>query len=155
MPKRTPVSTLRIELTVYVDSPSGFGASVTVPAHNFRANAAGRTASTAARHALAKALATVPHWQTFDHGLRRCLEERLAAWLRQSGASRIADELPATRSTGELRALAARAVAEGAEPAAAAAIALLADLAEADGIAENLTLEALRGLVDQAPAATE
>ncbi len=155
MPNGTPVSTLRIELSVYVDAPSGFGASVTVPTHNFSAYAAGRTASTAARHALAKALATVPHWQSFDHGLRRSLEERLAAWLRHSGATRIADELPATSSTGQLRALAGRAVAEGADPTAAAAIALLADLAEADGIAEHLTLEALRGLVEEAPTATE
>ncbi len=155
MPKGTPVSNLRIELTVYVDAPSGFGASVTVPAHNFRANATGGTASTAARNALAKALASVPHWQTFDHGLRRALEERLAAWLRHSGATRIADEFGATSSTGELRAHAARAVSEGADPTAAAAIALLADLAEADGIVEHLTLEALRGLVDQAPTTTE
>jgi hypothetical protein len=152
MPNGTPVSTLRIGLTVYADAPSGFGADVTVDAHGFHAYVKGRTAHSAARNAITKALDTVPHWQSFDHGLRRGLEERLATSLRQTGATRTANELTATSSVHQLRALSLRAVRDdGAHPTEGAAIALLADLAEADGIAEHQTLEALLRLVDHPP----
>jgi hypothetical protein len=151
MAPTTPVSTLRISLTIFTDTPAGYGAEAAVDSHGIHSHTSGRrTAQEAASAVVTDLLQKFPNWMVSDRGTRKGLEHQLIESLTETDALHVAGELsviggpqdPRVLAT-RLRALAGRAVGEGANATQAAAIALLAGLAEADGTTEALMLEAL------------
>jgi hypothetical protein len=147
----TAIGVLRVEIQIFCDPPRGFGATASIPAHEHTVNTTGKTPTSAANKALAQALASVPRWATSEQVTRRALERRLADWLRTTGAKDSGDALESSTSTRELRRIAVLALREDeATEGQAAAIRLLAEMLDADGLAERFYRRGVEALLDTA-----
>jgi hypothetical protein len=160
MSETPTITSLEIRLSVWCHHRGQFGAQASVDTDPVPGYGDGRTPQTAARQAVRDLLARFPSWDATDQELRREINNRLIESLRASGAEKVAGRLalalrpPFKRDLeGRLRVLAARAVSDGANRAQAAAITLLAQLHNADGVTQELTLESLKRLLEH-PAIT-